>query len=103
MDLGRPAVMYPAALLVIAVVFFRHVRGEARHSAESRTMFLRRSILLFVAGGIVAFGAWHVLPTNPESPAMLITYFVSWILGGGMMLFSAISFVAALTARADQA
>jgi hypothetical protein len=73
---------------LLAIYVFIRAREQARRSPEARKRLLGQGALGFVAGAVVAWGCWYVLPTNRESPGMLITYFVSWIIGGGAMLVS---------------
>ena len=96
----RPTLLLLAVPLTAAVAF-GVARDHARKSAEDRADLLRRSLLGLLVGAALAVGAWYFLPTNPESPAMLITYFVSWVLGGGTILFSAATLVGAFTARPE--
>ena len=83
----RPVLLL-AAIPVLGAVAFGVARDHARKSVEDRADLLRRSLLGLLVGAALAGGAWYFLPTNPESPAMLVTYFVSWVLGGGTILFS---------------
>lgn len=73
---------------VVALAVGVWARGEARRDPARRRVLLRRAAILFGAGVVVAWGIWYVGPTNPESPAMLLTYFISWIIGGGMILLA---------------
>ena len=84
----RPTLLLLAVPLTTAVAF-GVARDHARKSAEDRADLLRRSLLGLLIGAALGVGSWYFLPTNPESPAMLVTYFVSWVLGGGTILFSA--------------
>jgi len=81
-DIFRPILLVPVAILVINLVAFVLAREESQRSAATRKRILRWSGIAIAAGLVIAFGAWKVLPTNPESPAMLITYFVSLVIGG---------------------
>ena len=98
MHLGLPFLLV-AATLTIAAVAFLHAREQASRSREARRRVLRGGAIGIVVGLIIAFGSWKVLPTNPESPAMLITYFASFVIGGGMILLSALVLFGAFIAR----
>jgi hypothetical protein len=76
-------------------------RGEAKSDPARRTALIRRGIILIVAGAIVARGIWYVGPTNRESPGMLLTYFISWFGGGGMILFGAALWIGAATGKTE--
>lgn len=75
--------------------------GEAKQDAGRRRALLRRAAKLLVGGVIVAVGIWFVGPTNPESPAMLLTYAISFIGGGGMILFGTALGVGAASGRPE--
>lgn len=77
------------AVPVAALATALWARDQARRDRERRARLLRRGALGLAIGVAVAWGSWYVLPTNRESPAMLLTYFVSWIGGGGTILLSA--------------
>ena len=94
----RPVLLL-AAIPVLGAVAFGVARDHARRSAEDRADLLRRSILGLLVGAALAIGSWYFLPTNPESPAMLITYVVSWVLGGGTIFFSVPSLLGAAIAK----
>ena len=96
MHLGLPFLLV-AATLTIAAVAFLYAREQASRSPEARRKFLRGGAIGVVIGLVIAFGSWKVLPTNPESPAMLITYFASFVVGGGMILLSVLVVVGAFS------
>lgn len=73
---------------VLALAIGVWARGEVRRDPARRAVLVRRSAILLGAGVVVAWGIWYVGPTNPESPAMLLTYFISWVIGGGMILLA---------------
>ena len=97
MHLGLPFLLLAATLSVCAVAFL-YAREQASRSPDARRKFLRGGAIGVIVGLVIAFGSWHVLPTNPESPAMLITYFVSVVIGGGLTLFSGVVLGAAFSA-----
>lgn len=94
----RPVLLI-AAVPITGVTAFLYARDAARKSPEARADLIRRSLIGLGGGGVLAVGAWYVLPTNPESPAMLITYFTSWVLGGGLIFFSLMTLLGASVAR----
>lgn len=96
MRLGLPFLLV-AAILTVAAVAFLYAREQAARSIAARGRYLRGGAIGIGLGLLVAFGAWRVLPTNPESPAMLITYFVSFVVGGGTILLSTLVVVGALS------
>ena len=77
-----------AAPPVTALAVGVWARGEVKRDPARRGVLLKRAALLLSVGVLVAWGIWYVGPTNPESPAMILTYFISWIIGGGMILFA---------------
>ena len=87
-----------SAIIIINVVGFLYAREQARASAAARGRIIRWSVIGIVVGLIIAFGSWEVLPTNRESPAMIITYLVSW-LGGAAAILAGLTLIAAATAR----
>ena len=87
------------AIPVTGLFAFLRARDAARKSAEARADLIRRSLIGVGAGGVLAVGSWYVLPVNPESPAMLITYFTSWVLGGGLIFFSLLTLLGAATGK----
>lgn len=97
----RPELLV-AAVPITGAVAFIHARDQARKSAEARADLIRRSIIGLGAGAVVAVGSWYVLPTNPESPAMLITYFTSWVLGGGLIFYSLVTLVGAAVGKTKE-
>lgn len=101
--LSDPAIILPAAALVLGATAFLYTREQARRAAATRTRIIRWGTIGMVAGVVIGLGAWKVLPTNPESPAMLITYFVSFVVGGGLGLFSLVIFGAAVSVLPDDA
>ena len=100
MHLGLPFLLLAATLSVGAVAFL-YAREQASRSPDARRKVLRGGTIGVVIGLAIAFGSWKVLPTNPESPAMLITYFASFVIGGGMILLSVLVAVGAFSARPD--
>lgn len=98
MDIFRPVLLVPVGIIVINLVAFIMAREESQRSAATRRRILRGSVIGIVIGLIVAFGSWQVLPTNRESPAMIITYLVSWV-GGAAAILAGLTLIAAATAR----
>jgi len=94
----RPS-LFIAAIPITGAVAFIYARDQARKSVEARADLIRRSLIGLGAGALIAFGSWYVLPTNPESPAMLITYFTSWVLGGGLIFYSLATLVGAAAGK----
>jgi len=95
---SRPLILL-LAIPVTGLFAFLSARDTARKGAAARSALIRRALVGLATGGVVAVGSWYVLPTNPESPAMLITYFTSWIIGGGLIFFSLMAYLGALTGR----
>jgi hypothetical protein len=89
------------AIPVAALATGVWARGEARKDLARRVQLTRRAIVLVVVGIILARGIWYVGPTNPESPAMIFTYLISWFGGGGMILFGAALWIGAGMGKAD--
>ena len=102
MSFLRPELLI-AAIPITGAVAFSYARDQARKSVEARADLMRRSLLGFGAGILIAVGAWYVLPTNHESPAMLITYFTSWVLGGGLILYSLVTLLGAALGKPKEA
>jgi len=90
-----------AAIPVAAIATGVWARGEVQQDPARRVSLTRRAIVLVVSGIIVARGIWYVGPTNPESPAMLLTYLISWFGGGGMVLFGAALWIGAALGRRE--
>ena len=96
------ALLVFAAIPVAAIATGVWARGEVQKDPARRVQLIRRAIVLLVVGIIVARGIWYVGPTNPESPAMILTYLISWFGGGGMILFSVALWIGAALGRSDQ-
>ena len=94
----RPELLI-AAIPITGAVAFIYARDQARKSVEARADLIRRSLIGIGVGAVIAIGSWYILPTNPESPAMLITYFTSWVLGGGLTFYSLATLVGAAAGR----
>ena len=94
----RPSLLI-AAVPITGAVAFIYARDKARRSAEERIDLIRRSLIGLGAGILIAVGSWYVLPTNHESPAMLITYFTSWVLGGGLIFYSLVTLIGAVVGK----
>jgi hypothetical protein len=95
---GRLAVI-AAVGMAIAYEVFTRARRRASRSRRVRARLIQLGGVGAVLGIAIAIRLPHYLPSNPESPALILFLLLSWILGGGVCFLSLATLAGAIVAQ----